>query len=35
VPVGTKIVPVDAAEFVAGSGRDPSASPWRVIRRRV
>src|SRR5579862_316801 len=35
VPVGTSTVPVHEAEFVAGPGRDPSASPWRVLRRRI
>jgi len=34
VPVGTKTVPVHDAEFVAGAGRDPSASTWQVLGRR-
>jgi DNA-binding HxlR family transcriptional regulator len=34
VPAGTKTVPVHEAEFVAGPGRDPSASTWRVLGRR-
>ena len=35
VPAGTKAVPVQEAEFVAGAGRDPSASTWRVLGRRA
>jgi DNA-binding HxlR family transcriptional regulator len=35
VPAGTKTVPVQEAEFVAGPGRDPSASTWQVLGRRV
>jgi DNA-binding HxlR family transcriptional regulator len=34
VPAGTKTVPVQEAEFVAGPGRDPSASTWQVLGRR-
>jgi len=34
VPAGTQTVPVRDAEFVAGPGRDPSASTWRVLGRR-
>jgi DNA-binding HxlR family transcriptional regulator len=34
VPAGTKAVPVQEAEFVAGPGRDPSAATWRVLDRR-
>jgi len=34
VPAGTETVPVHEAEFVAGPGRDPSASTWRVLGRR-
>lgn len=34
VPVGTKQVPIHEAEFVAGPGRDHSASTWRVVARK-
>ena len=34
VPAGTKAVPVQEAEFVAGPGRDTSAPTWRVLGRR-
>ena len=34
VPTGTKAVPVQEAEFVAGPGRDTSAPTWRVLGRR-
>jgi DNA-binding HxlR family transcriptional regulator len=34
VPTGTKTVPVQQAEGVAGPGRDPSASTWQVVARR-
>ena len=34
VPAGTKTVPAHEAELVAGPGRDPSASTWRVLGRR-
>src|SRR6202047_3156577 len=34
VPAGTKAVPVQEAEFVAGPGRDPPASTWRGLGRR-
>src|SRR6478672_4837769 len=34
VPAETRTVPVHEAEFVAGPGRDPSASTWRVLERR-
>ena len=34
VPKGTPAVPVSEAEFVAGPGRDPAASTWRVLGRR-
>jgi DNA-binding HxlR family transcriptional regulator len=35
VPKGTDTVPVSEAEFVAGPGRDPAASTWRVLARRA
>ena len=34
VPKGTTTVPIGEAEFVAGPGRDPNASTWRVLSRR-
>jgi DNA-binding HxlR family transcriptional regulator len=34
VPKGAETVPVSEAEFVAGPGRDPAASTWRVLARR-
>ena len=34
VPIGTKDVPIQEAEFVAGSGRDPTADTWRVVARK-
>jgi DNA-binding HxlR family transcriptional regulator len=34
VPKGTVTVPISDAEFVAGPGRDPNASTWRVLARR-
>ena len=34
VPKDTKAVPISDAEFVAGPGRDPDASTWRVLNRR-
>jgi DNA-binding HxlR family transcriptional regulator len=34
VPKGTTTVPIGEAEFVAGPGRDPNASTWRVLARR-
>jgi DNA-binding HxlR family transcriptional regulator len=34
VPAGTKSVPIEEAEFVAGPGRDPAASTWRVLNTR-
>jgi len=33
VPKGTVTVPIGEAEFVAGPGRDPNASTWRVLAR--
>src|SRR5689334_2434500 len=33
VPRGTVTVPIGEAEFVAGPGRDPNASTWRVLAR--
>ena len=34
VPIGTKAVRIQEAEFVAGPGRDPGANTWRVIARK-
>ena len=34
VPKDTKAVPISDTEFVAGPGRDPDASTWRVLNRR-
>jgi DNA-binding HxlR family transcriptional regulator len=34
VPKGSETVPVSEAEFVAGPGRNPDASTWRVLSRR-
>lgn len=34
VPVGTKSVPIQEIEFVAGPGRDPAANTWRVLARQ-
>src|ERR1700736_3246296 len=34
VPKGAGTVPVSEAEFVAGPGRNPAASTWRVLGRR-
>lgn len=34
VPAATKSVPIQEAEFVAGPGRDPAASTWRVLAKR-
>jgi hypothetical protein len=34
VPKGTPSVPMEDAEFVAGPGRDPNASTWRVLERQ-
>jgi DNA-binding HxlR family transcriptional regulator len=34
VPVGTKAVPIQEAEFVAGPGRDPAADTWQVLARK-
>jgi DNA-binding HxlR family transcriptional regulator len=34
VPKGAETVPVGEAEFVAGPGRNPAASTWRVLSRR-
>jgi DNA-binding HxlR family transcriptional regulator len=34
VPVGTKAVPIEEAEFVPGPGRDPRASTWRVLAHK-
>jgi len=35
VPVGTRTVPVQEAEGVAGPGRDLSAATWQVLARRT
>jgi DNA-binding HxlR family transcriptional regulator len=34
VPVGTKAVPIQEAEFVAGPGWDPAADTWQVLARK-